>query len=304
MIDSLLNRYAKGDRLALSRLLSLAARGQNLAEISRRLPPPHCPARVLAVTGSGGVGKSSLVGKLITCIRKQGLKVAVLACDPQSSVSGGALLGDRVRMSSRPDDDGTFIRSLTALSGKEAVAEHLPLMVRLCEGFGFDVVLIETAGAGQGDIAVRQFADVVVLLVQPETGDDLQWEKAGVFEVADIVLIHKADMPGADQALSQVRSALELSTCPVPLLKASARTGEGIEELWQAIQACPLGRHKDEDGRDLLCLAQEALASRFAAAQVSGQADWRELLDQWRRGILSSEAAVAAALSLLAKEAP
>src|SRR5262245_31908878 len=190
MDDALLDRFRRGDRTALARLLSLAARGELLAP--GNLPSPGSPARVVAMTGSGGVGKSTLVGKLIEHIRKQNLKVAVLACDPQSPLTGGALLGDRFRMPTTPDD-GVFIRSLAALSGREALADHLEPMVRLVEAFGFDVILIETAGAGQGDVAARELADVVVLLLQPETGDDLQWEKAGVLEVADVIAIHKAD---------------------------------------------------------------------------------------------------------------
>ena len=113
-------------------------------------------------------------------------------------------------MPARPDDDGVFIRSLAAAGGHGALAEHLDALIRLLEAFGFDVVLIETVGAGQGDTAVHELADVVVLLVQPETGDDLQWEKAGVLEVADVVVIHKADLPGAEQTAAQVRAALEL----------------------------------------------------------------------------------------------
>src|SRR5439155_4277413 len=121
---------------------------------------------------SGGVGKSTLTGKLIEQIRADGETVAVLACDPQSPLSGGALLGDRFRMPARPDDDGVFIRSLAAAGGQGALADNLPALVRLLEAFGFDVVLLETVGAGQGDTAVRALADVLVLLVQPETGDD------------------------------------------------------------------------------------------------------------------------------------
>src|SRR5207244_8798110 len=125
------------------------------------LRPPSKPSRVVAFTGSGGVGKSSLVGKLIDLVRAQRTTVAILACDPQSPLSGGALLGDRFRMGSRLDD-GVFIRSLAALSGHGALADHLPLLIRLLEAFGFDVIFVETVGAGQGDTAVRALADVVV----------------------------------------------------------------------------------------------------------------------------------------------
>jgi LAO/AO transport system ATPase len=302
VIASLLDRFRAGDRLALARLLSLAARGESLPEIAAALGAPARPARVVAVTGPGGVGKSTLVGKLIEHVRAAGLKVAVLACDPQSPLSGGALLGDRFRMPSRPDDEGVYIRSLAAVSGRGAVAEHLGLMVRLLEAFGFDVVLIETVGAGQGDTAVRELADVVVLLLQPETGDDLQWEKAGVLEVADVVVIHKADLPGAEQALAQVRAALDLSgTRNVPVLPVSARTGEGIGELWQAILASP-GRRQagGAEADELLRLAQQALAARFARARAGDERLGR-LLEAWRQGGLTEEDAAAAVLDLLGR---
>src|SRR5947209_3751069 len=240
MIDSSLAQLEQGNRRALSRLLSLAARGEGLEEILARLGPPKGQSRVVAITGGGGVGKSTLIGKLIGHLRQQGKRVAVLACDPASPLTGGALLGDRFRMPSRPDDDGVFIRSLAAPGGRGAIAEHLGAMVRLLEAFGFDVILIETVGAGQGDTAVRAVADVLVLLLQPETGDDLQWEKAGLFEVADVIVIHKADMPGADRVEAQVLATLALSMAPPPpVLRASARTGHGVAELWQTIKALP-----------------------------------------------------------------
>ena len=301
MIAPLLDRFRAGDRLALARLLSLAARGECLPKIAAALAAPARPARVVALTGPGGVGKSTLAGKLIEHVRATGLKVAVLACDPQSPLSGGALLGDRFRMPSRPDDEGVYIRSLAAVSGRGAVAEHLGLMVQLLEAFGFDVVLIETVGAGQGDTAVRELADVVVLLLQPETGDDLQWEKAGVLEVADVVAIHKADLPGAEQALAQVRAALDLSgTRNVPVLRVSARTGEGIDALWQAILASPGRRQAGGAGADeLLRLAQQALAARYARARAGGDERLGRLLQAWRQGGLSAQEAAAAVLELL-----
>jgi LAO/AO transport system ATPase len=301
-LDALLDRFRRGDRLALSRLLSLLASGRNLREIAAALPQPAAPALVVAITGSGGVGKSTLIGKLIEVIRDQGKKVAVLACDPESPKSGGALLGDRFRMPTRPEDDGVFIRSLAAAPGRGAVAEHVGAMVRLLKAFGFDVVLIETVGAGQGDTAVRDLADVVVLLVQPETGDDLQWEKAGVLEVADVVAVHKADLPGAEQTAAQVRTSLALSGGPaVPVQPVSARTGLGLGELWQAITFVP--RHQDGAARkeELLNLALEALAERFEVARASRPEHLDQLADEWRRGLLSREQAGQAALQMLSR---
>src|SRR4029077_4135919 len=132
-------------------------------EILRTLPAPRRPSRVVAVTGSAGAGKSTLIGKLIEVLRRRGFTVAVLACDPQSPVSGGALLGDRFRMPPQPDD-GVFIRSLAVASGTGAVAGRVDELMRVLESFGFDVILIETVGAGQGDTQVRALADAVLLL--------------------------------------------------------------------------------------------------------------------------------------------
>jgi LAO/AO transport system ATPase len=302
MPDDLLDRFHHHDRVALARLLSRAARGEGVADLLARLGAPAKPARVVAVTGSAGVGKSTLVGKLIEAIRATGMTVAVLACDPQSPLSGGALLGDRFRMPSRPDDDGVYIRSLATAGGHGVVAENVGAMVRLLEAFGFDVVLIETVGAGQGDTAVRDLADGVVLLLQPETGDDLQWEKAGLLEVADVIVIHKADLPGAANVEGQVRQTLALSGGRQPaVLRVSSKTGEGLGELAQTVAQLPLRRAVEgAGGRDLLRLAQEALGQRFARAEAAQDPALMKVVADWRAGTTDGEAASAALLRLLA----
>lgn len=299
MLETLLERFRRRDRLALARLVSLIARGEQVEEILAGIGEAARPARVVALTGSGGVGKSTLAGKLIEQIRSQGLSVAVMACDPQSPLSGGALLGDRFRMPARPDDDGVFIRSLAAAGGHGALAEHLAALIRLLEAFGFDVVLIETVGAGQGDTVVHELVDVLVLLLQPETGDDLQWEKAGLLEVADVIAIHKADMPGAERVEAQVLTTLALGTSlAVPVLRVSSRSCAGLKELWQAIASCPLRRGRKQSGRELLRLAQQTLAARFAAA--ADRSELRQLLTAWQQGEISSDQAASALLKLLA----
>jgi LAO/AO transport system kinase len=295
-LDALACDLERGDRRALARLLSRAARGEPLPA----LPIPPKPSRVIAITGSGGVGKSTLIGKLIELLRDKGLTVAVLACDPQSPLSGGALLGDRFRMPNRPDDDGVFIRSLAALSQRGAVAEHLPAMVRLLEAFGFEIVLIETVGAGQGDTAVHDLADVVVLLLQPATGDDLQWEKAGVLEVADVIAIHKADMPGAVETAAQVRAALDLpGVRPIPVVLVSAKTGAGLTELWQAVERCQRRRNRSAPDHELLRLAQAVLAQRYRATAPTDAL--RKIMDDWQSGRLGDEEAAARVLAALAR---
>lgn len=239
-IAKVVQEFQQGKRMALSRLLTWAADPETseavrtaLAAAESQRPKPL----VAAFTGSGGVGKSTLIGRVIELLRGRGKTVAVLACDPQSPLTGGALLGDRIRMNSRGSDDGVFIRSLATGGGQQAIAGNLELMTELLGRFGFEVVLIETVGAGQGDTAVRGAADLVVLLVQPESGDELQWEKAGVLEVADVVVVNKADLPGAEQVEAQLRDMLHLPGCrPTPIVRLSGRDNQGIEELWAAIE--------------------------------------------------------------------
>ncbi len=283
--DDLLAGLRKGDRRALARLISQAARGEQLDELRAQLGQPAKRARVIALTGAAGVGKSTLVGKLIEQFRSQGKSVAVLACDPQSPLTGGALLGDRFRMPNRPDDAGLYIRSLAAAPGRQAVADHLDAIVFLCEHFGFDFVLIETVGSGQGDTAVRTIADGVVLLLQPETGDDLQWEKAGVLEVADIVVVHKADLPGAERAVAQIQAMLALSAGrEVPVLAVSSKSGAGMNELVAALEALPSRKRDEHDAERLLKLAQESLAERFRRGEVA------DIVAAWRGGLPTAEA--------------
>jgi LAO/AO transport system ATPase len=303
MLEPLLERFRRGDRLALARLLTLIARGEQVEAILEALPREEAgPTRVVALTGSGGVGKSTLIGKLIDLLRGRGATVAVLACDPESALTGGALMADRVRMPSRPDDPGVFIRSMAASRGHEGIAEHLDLMVRLLRAFRFDVVLLETVGVGQGDTAVWDVADVVVLLLQPETGDEFQWEKAGLLEVADVVVIHKADLPGAERTEAQVRSLLNLPGCrEVPVLRASSAKGWGLEELTNVVLAIPARKSRAEsDGRVLLRLAQQRLASRFQ----HHPGDVEPVLERWKRRELDDSQAVDELLKALVFKGP
>ncbi|MBI3822534.1 MAG: methylmalonyl Co-A mutase-associated GTPase MeaB [Planctomycetes bacterium] len=298
MIAGLLERLRHGDRNALARLLSITARGEQLADIQSALAIPcepspvrgRSPSRVVAFTGSGGVGKSTLIGKLINLVRNLGRKVAVLACDPQSPLSGGALLGDRFRMGSSTDD-GVFIRSLAAQTGHGAIADHLDVMIRLLETFGFDAIFLETVGAGQGDVEVRNLADVVVLMLQPESGDDVQWEKAGILECADVIVVHKSDMPTAEQTAAQVRAALDLSMGrSVPVLRVSTKANQGHAELWQAIEALPLRRRPASAALLLFQMAVDTLRQRFENRQQD--AELRKLVEAWQRGEVSTASAV------------
>jgi LAO/AO transport system kinase len=240
-VEPVIERFRRGERLALARLLTLAGDHETSKQIRATLEAytvPRPKAVVVAFTGNGGVGKSTLIGRIIELLRSRGKSVAVIACDPQSPVSGGALLGDRIRMNCPAADDGVFIRSVATGSGSQGIAPNIELMTELLVQFGFEVVLLETAGAGQGDTAVRQAAGVVVLLVQPEAGDELQWEKAGVLEIADIVAVNKADLPSGEQAEAQLRAMLHLPGCrAVPVVRVSGRANEGVEQLWAAVES-------------------------------------------------------------------
>ncbi len=236
MLDELIERFQRRDRLALSRLLTLVARGEHLDVLRDALSCKSEGGVVVAITGSAGVGKSSLIGKLAEHLRNDNKSVAVVACDPQSPLTGGALLGDRIRMPSTPDD-GLFIRSLAVGGGQQAIAPNLDLIVNALCAFEFDYVLVETVGAGQGDTAVKQLADFVVVLVQPESGDELQWEKAGMLEIADVVVVHKSDLPGSDQTAAQLQELLNLPGCrEVPVLQATSKSGNGVENLGELIK--------------------------------------------------------------------
>ena len=297
---SLVGRFQQRDRRALARLLTLAAHGedQSLLRAAIAAGEAESSGRVIAITGSAGVGKSSLIGKLIEHFRSKDESVAVLACDPQSPLTGGALLGDRFRMPSRPEDSGVFIRSLATASGHGAVAEHLEQMIDVLKAFGFAWILVETVGAGQGDTAVHGLADVVVLLLQPEAGDDIQWEKAGLLEIADVVVIHKADLPGAERVEAQVRAMLNLpGVREVPIVRVSAAKGTGLQELAALLIQPPSRGRKGGRARSLLQLAEQELRLRFERPPSPQLA---ELQECWSRGEVTDAEAARAALQLLA----
>ncbi len=303
-VAPLFTRFQQKDRHALARLLTLAARGEQVQATRDflSLSQARSASEVIAVTGSAGVGKSTLIGKLIELLRSKKKSVAVLACDPQSPLTGGALLGDRFRMPNRPDDPGVFIRSLATASGYGSIAEHLDVMIDLLKAFGFDYVLLETVGAGQGDTAVRDLADAVVLLLQPEAGDDIQWEKAGLLEVADLVVIHKGDLPGADHVEAQVRSLLNLPGCrEVPVLRVSAVKESGIEELYKVLENLPAQRPKaSPNSSPLLRLAQQRLAERFQQRHE----EMETIQERWRRQELDDRRAAEEVLRLLTEQNP
>lgn len=233
-------RFEQRDRRALAEIVSLVENGrapEMPAADDRSHPIVH--PHIVGITGSGGAGKSTLIAALIKLLRQRQLRVAVLASDPQSPRTGGALLGDRIRMDFDPADEGVYVRSFSTRGAPGglslAVAPSLPWLA----AFGFDVVLVETVGVGQDQVAVRDVVETLVLIVTPGGGDEVQWQKAGLLEVADIVVVNKADLPGADHVRQQLLHALSLSpiTAAVPVLCITASMGEGLDPLWDTIEA-------------------------------------------------------------------
>ncbi len=240
-VDELLSRAERGDKRALARLITLVEDSEHAAlEIASKTYPKTGRALVIGVTGPSGAGKSTLIGKLIEEYRKRGSKVAVLAIDPTSPLTGGALLGDRLRMQRYTLDDKVFIRSLATRGEPGGIARCTRVAVYLLDSLEYDVVIIETVGAGQDEVEVYRVAHTVLVVVCPGLGDEIQALKAGVMEVGDIFVVNKADLPTVDEAYLELKNALEIMEArdgwKPPVVKVSARTGEGIIELVEWIE--------------------------------------------------------------------
>ncbi len=231
-IDAWIAAMQKGDRVALGRVLTWIEDGASSDDLARRMPASDGKTKVVGFTGPPGVGKSTLIGRLLRELRNRNKTVAVIAVDPASPITGGALLGDRARMTLNAGDAGVFLRSSASRGQLGGVAPTTGAMVEVMRRANVDVLLIETVGAGQNDISIRQWAKPLVLLMMPGAGDSLQLEKAGVTEVADIFVINKADMPGADKLASEI---VETMGSNRPIVKTVASHGKGIDELAEVI---------------------------------------------------------------------
>jgi LAO/AO transport system kinase len=244
MADSIQTWAAKvlaGDRRAIARAISAVEAGDTLGtELLKRLFPASGKAEVIGVTGSPGAGKSTLVEKLAGEYRRAGARVGIIAVDPTSPFSGGALLGDRIRMQSLWSDKEIYIRSMATRGQLGGLAPTTHDVVTILDAAGCDVVLIETVGVGQDEVEVARLADATALLLVPGMGDEVQTFKAGVMEIADLYVINKADRPGADRLEQEVQAMLSMASRADgwrPLIvKAIATTGSGVGEVRQALE--------------------------------------------------------------------
>jgi len=235
----LVERLRRGDRRALARLLTRVEDGaeEQVREAVALLHPHSGRAHLVGVTGSPGVGKSTLTNALIGVWRQRSLSVAVLAVDPSSPFTGGALLGDRVRMQEHVLDPGVFVRSMASRGHLGGLSWSTPQALLVLDAAGFDVVVVETVGVGQAEVEVASVADTTVVALAPGMGDAIQAAKAGILEVADVFCVNKADHEGADRTVRELREMQKLGhgAWLAPIVRTIASRGEGVEELADAI---------------------------------------------------------------------
>jgi LAO/AO transport system kinase len=232
-----------GDPRALARLVSLVENSAaELRQVMKVIAPLAGGAHVVGLTGSPGVGKSTVTAALVRSYRSLGQRVGVLAVDPTSPFSGGALLGDRVRMQDHATDDGVFIRSMASRGHLGGLAWTTPQALRIVDAAGFDVILIETVGVGQAEVEIAATADTTLVVVAPGLGDSIQAAKAGILEIADVFAVNKSDRPGAQEVVRDLRTMLAMARYggddwKPPIVSTTAASGDGIADLAAAIGA-------------------------------------------------------------------
>ncbi len=275
-LDALVN----GDAGALARAISDVERHTDAGRSALRAIQPHLGrARVVGVTGVPGAGKSTLISRYVRELRQANKRVGVIAIDPSSPFSGGAVLGDRIRMAEHATDKGVFIRSLASRGQAGGLAPTATHVIDLMDAAGWDRIVVETVGAGQGEVDIADASDVRVVVCATGLGDDVQALKAGILEIADVLVVNKADLPGSTTMVNQLEAMLARraqEARDVDVCKTTATTGEGIAELTKTIE----GRFCTDDSRDL----RSPLRMRRLLAAAAGDLltrRMRDLDEQW-----------------------
>jgi LAO/AO transport system ATPase len=305
-VDKLLVRLRAGEVAALARAISLV---DSNAEVGNALHYAARPfageAEVVGITGPPGSGKSTLINAMIAELRRQDQRVAVVAVDPSSPITGGSVLGDRTRMGEHTDDPGVFIRSLSARGHLGGLSASVLRVVDLVDVAGWDVVVLETVGAGQSETEIAEVADINVVVNAPGLGDDVQAIKAGILEIADVLVVNKADSPLAQRTERQLKAMLQLrakETQKVPVISTIATEGKGIAELVSVLRQQSASKFKANKTDRLLDRARRLLAQEGAervkhmllndsgdniaallAAVVDGSCDYDQALEQFLR---------------------
>jgi LAO/AO transport system kinase len=294
-VAGLVAQAREGQPRAVARLISLVEDGDPaLPEVAAALAPYTGRAEVLGLTGSPGVGKSTTTNELVRALRAEGRRVGVLAVDPASPFTGGAILGDRVRMQDHATDPGVYIRSMSSRGQLGGLAAATPQAVRVLEGAGCDVVIVETVGVGQAEVEVASLADTTLVLLAPGMGDAIQAVKAGILEIADVFVVNKADRDGAHATYRDIQGMIALgergpgSWRPL-VVRAVASRGEGIDEIVAAV-----AQHRTwlrEHGE----LARRREARAAAEIEAIALATLRERIGSFRDGTALSKLAAAVA---------
>ena len=278
-MDDLVERFLAGDRRALARIITrIEDETPAGREYLRQLFPHSGKTHTIGITGGAGSGKSTLTSALAAEYRRRGKTIGIVAVDPSSPFTHGAILGDRIRMQEHALDPGVYVRSMASRGALGGLAPTIDDVVAVLDAFGFDYVLIETVGAGQDEVEIAGTALTTVLVNNPGTGDDIQALKAGIIEIADILVVNKADHPGADILVSQLQALLSLAPAGQrrpPILKTTATRGEGLDRLADAIEehreyletSGELARSRAVDARhQVLTIARQILLERIRRA--------------------------------------
>jgi LAO/AO transport system kinase len=239
--EALISAARSGDPRSLARLVSLVEdESAALPAVMKVIAPLTGQAHIVGLTGSPGVGKSTVTGALVRSYRAEGLRVGVLAVDPSSPFSGGALLGDRIRMQDHAADDQVFIRSMASRGHLGGLSWATPQAIRILDAAGFDLILVETVGVGQAEVEIASLADSSLVVVAPGLGDSIQAAKAGILEIADIFVVNKSDRPGTQEVIRDLRTMLAMASYGAgewkpPIIATTAPSGDGISDLVAAI---------------------------------------------------------------------